>query len=517
MLKFNAYLVIALITCLMQIQESKDEILESIDLRISNKDDKDSDAEIFHGINLEPAEKLKYQQLFDETFAKIPTDPQLNNFESIKQCIQLTGYNIQIRSQHLESILALAFQSQRGSDLYNLLIQFSARIVQTRPQKAIEIIDFELMPPLMQLLARPLLKYEKWFFKYFFFSNMEVILSAEERFHFLEIIIETLRNPSITEEQFLDLIEIVIHFLSIGDEQMGDIQFLFFENVIKPFILSPNDNIFGCMVDLLQSTIENTSRSAIFEFVCSPIIVEGAEPQLFLDYLLNRLVSEDQNHVGLRHIIKENILNIILNVTATSLNCAKVLTFEQGIIEKFHSLVPHLSEKLIVKIIQILKNLFDNELGIEPVIHIAQSGFVEIAFNLLNTGSFDAKKESVLFFAEFCKFSQNEQIQAFIIQHNIVSALIGFIDVKEKPKIWKEIIFALNYLRNTAYVMGASEENLFTHPLFQSIDTEEFYRLLGHMDGVVETLPYDEKESKYKELLSSIHEYCEILESADLV
>ena len=277
------------------------EFIKSTKNRINNKS---NDTDIIVPLNVSDEEREKYQNEFNESFSKLGSTDLSVIDESISKCLSLTEYNIQITSKNLEDILTLAFNLGRENELYNKVLYFASHILIIYRLIAIEIIDSEIISQYMQLLHCPMSKAETDLFVNFFSTTFDVVKSANDMFQFIGDIGEILNDPSISADDFKNLITIITAIIeTYPEEDVGDISLYFLNKVVKKSIFSDNNIIFGETCHLFMQMLLDTLKNEMFEFMIGIDEDSSDQPNLD-DYLLQRILDVD------KHIYREYILDI---------------------------------------------------------------------------------------------------------------------------------------------------------------------------------------------------------------
>lgn len=466
------------------------EFIRSSKNRINNKS---NDTDIIVPFNVSDEEKEKYQIEFNENFSKLESTDLSVIDESISKCLSLTEYNIKITSKNLEDILTLAFNLGRENELYNKVLYFASQILIFYRLIAIEIIDSEIISQYMQLLHCPMNKAETDLFANFFSTTFDVVKSANDMFHFIGEIGECLNDPSISADDFKNLITIITAIIeTYPEEDVGDISLYFLNKVVKKSIFSDNNIIFGETCHLFMQMLLDTYKKEMFEFMIGTNEDLSDQPNLD-DYLLQRILEVD------KHIYREYILDIFMNFSCGPKEYTKII-YSRGILDKFMEILPQFTEEsLNIRIVKIMQNFFD--LGIEVVLEIASSGLTDVAMTILNDGKLSAKRDALNYICALCKFSYEPNIQEFLIKNNLIKAIFEFTTI-ESPKIWNPVLYALHNIKNNAFAEGFNETNFFEHPLFEEIDLFSFYQTLNTIQNAL---------NGYKKYKRDEYEYLNII------
>lgn len=443
-------------------------------------------------------EKIKIQQDFNETFSKLnSTDMAIIN-ESISKCIYLAQYNIDITHQNLEFILELAFRLGRNNELYGKILSFASYILLTRPFLGSAIIDSEIMSQYIQLLYNPMNEFEIKFMDNFFATSIDVFRSAISNFNFVERIVQCMNDPAIPANDFLNLLRIVTGFIKSYPMRnqvdpkiidfIGDISLFLFNTIVRRFIYSDNELIFGEICHLYMLILEDSTKNEFYQFLLSNGQPENPNPQIGIDdLLLERLKTLNHSKFC------SYVIGIFLNFSSSAVISYAQQLYQRGILPKFQAVLSFITGELnAILLLQTIQNFFylGKEVSITIILEIASSNFTNLALKLLKEGGFPAKKAAINYFCGLCSFTKDQNIQNLIVQQNIISELMEFIDIPD-PKIWHEILVALYKNCQAAYSSGVEESNLFDHPLFQSIDVNDFYQSLCKIKETI-----DERKEK---------------------
>lgn len=477
------------------------EIIKKEFNQISKRKIKTNCDDIFEAVNVPEDEKEQYQAEFNEYFSKLDSTDLAVVDESISKCIFLTQYNIKITSHNLEDTLALAFHLGRENVLYPKVLNFASYILLYDKKLADEIVDSEIISQFIELLSCPMNESEAKLMNNFFSTTYDVVKAMNDKFHFLKAIGDRLNNPSLSETDFQNLINIIITIIEEYDKvQVGDISVYFLDKVVKKFIFCDNQTKFGETCHLYMLMLLDTLKNEVLEFMTKPI--EGDQSYLE-DYLIQMFGEVD------KQIYREYILNIFINFSGGSDWYTKIL-YERGILDKFLSILPSLTNNNCkVKIIQTMQNFFS--LGIEKVLEIVSSSLTEVALEIINEATLKNKIAALKYFCGICQYSNDPNILDFLVKNKIINKIFEFFEV-EDCSVWTLIMTALQCNAENAFNAGVETKDLFDHPLFNEIELNSFYQDLSKIQSVIDGFKSRSKKKEYKNLYQIADDFLQIVD-----
>ena len=430
--------------------------------------------------NVSDEDKIKFSNEFAELLKLLQNNDENGINEVLQRLNILTHYNISMNHTEVEYLLSFSMSLERNTNIYDKVNELITFIFLTRPNLSIEIVDSGPVEHLMQLISQPV-KSSEIKLMIGLFNSFETLNTLNDKYNFLDNLIKSLNDPMIPLEQILLRHELVISILTeyYGDSprsyELTDYFALeIFKNYVKKYIFEQDEQLFGMAVHVYKILLER-DKPEFFHFFAGSDVDQ---------YLLSRLLN-------CRQIVKENILSIFLNGTSSSNIYTKAI-YDKQLVQNFQNLVPQLNESCHVIMIQTLQNCFS--LGIEVVLEIASRGFFDLALKILKDGQFKSQIIAIKFFAEICGFSNDLNVQNFLIQYNIIPELVEYLNI---PKLegWRYVLSGL-HLIVTKLLKICDDNTLFQHPLFSSLNLNEFYDILCSINDS-ELL---EKKTDYKDV-----------------
>lgn len=287
----------------------------------------------------------------------------------------------------------------------------------------------------------------------FNYVNIPVIAQALCTSNFMTIITEmlpTLTNDTDIKNVFMILKQYVSRQENNNNE-MGRSLIPFFDFGIH----SENVTFYQNTLSLLDATLTN----------CSP-------PELFAMLIENNIddiMMERFDTIG--HFYKEAVLNIFSELTV--MKVYGEVFWNKGLVEKMIAIRDQNDDLLLRKIYAIWINLTSYD-DFQYVIAAEETGFVEIASQMMTIGTIKEKVKAARFFKNICNYAINDQVRQIILERGIVLFFVDLLGA-DIPKVWKLILQSLSKLVDVIHIVSEGTTDFFEDPLFQDVDVDKLY------------------------------------------
>jgi hypothetical protein len=311
------------------------------------------------------------------------------------------------------------------------------------------VVDSETLVPFFNWIDAPLHRDQISFFDCLF-SSSEVAIILFQKYDFLSHLQQVFDNFSITNEHRAQLLTIIISFCVTVDGESNPFLLPIFESFVSPLIHTEDRGLFELVLHLFTILLESREEAVLTNFMFSDIDF----------FLMERFPL-------CRHSAQEQILRGFLAISGGSRDVT------QSIFERFICRYPISLFQAHEEFQSLIVRIASNTLSLGPsVLDIfGSNGILDLSLELQNMGKFESRKSAIFFFSNLCVMVDNPSIESFLINHRIVSVFVEFLSFSTKDT-WVYLLNGFMQLRN--HIDG----NPFKHPLFEGVDTGEFYTTL---------------------------------------
>jgi hypothetical protein len=380
--------------------------------------------------------------------------------EILRRVFFLIQTNIWVDHSDLELLMNVANNSVEYPTVSETAFEICSAILCFRPQLGIEVIDSAPAQKLMSSISKPMQRLQQLALKTLIGSK-EVAEIVESKYGFVTEILNLINNPNIELGHLIYLYTVLEEYILTADsshEFCAEI----FQRAVFNQIQNPNAPLFEPSITTYKYLLEHPDGA--------PRPLVSAFFNCNIDsYLLSQFHNVTNN-------AKQQILQCFIQISAQTMK--DVISLYDRNIAVLSELLPLCQgrDALLKSLLDIAYNFIS--IGPHMVGQLAEWGFVELAFGLLeNASSFSGKKTAILFFCGVCFWCKEEEVKRFVIENKIASMIVQYLSVPRK-KMWNGIVNAL------VYVMMAAEKDggvLFEHRLFEGIDWEELYGVLSEI------------------------------------